>query len=65
MKENCLTCKLRYKIEKLNYTAGRGCVHSMPGGFICMAFESDGIASWMILDPKDEICECYMPKEET
>ena len=58
---NPTDCKFRYKLMKFDYSHG-GCEHSEPGGFICMAFENDGEAVWMV-GTNGCFCECYTPKE--
>ena len=64
MKECCGTCKLRFKLDKSDYSKG-GCVHTDMEGYICMAFANEGIAEWMVgLEEEHEMCECYQPKEE-
>lgn len=60
MTSDCSTCKYRYRLEKLDYT-GKGCQHSNPDGFICMAMADEGVANWMV--GNSTICECYERKE--
>ena len=63
MNECCATCKLNLRLERLDYQRG-GCVHEWQPGYICLAFQNEGIACWMIgQDPKTGMCECYTPKE--
>lgn len=61
MNECCETCRLRLRMEKLDYSKG-GCTHSFPDGFICLAFADEGIGCWMVgLEPTAGMCECYQP----
>ena len=61
--ENCANCRYRLKPVKMDYSKG-GCEHSDMEGYICLAFQSDGIGAWMVGCRDDsEICECYLPKE--
>ena len=62
MTRSCETCDLRKEIEKLDYSNG-GCTHSIPEGYICLAFANEGVASWIVGHPAyDGMCECYVPK---
>ena len=62
-KSNCKTCKNRLDLEKLDYS-NDGCKHTKMDGFICLAHEYEGLASWMVgLDENKAMCECY--KQET
>lgn len=66
MEENecCATCKLRLRIEKLDYS-NRGCEHTWPEGYICLALANEGIAAWMVGHPAERgMCECYYSKED-
>ena len=59
--ECCATCKHKYRLEKLDYSQG-GCIHTPLDGYICMAFERERLAEWMVGDdPENEMCEMYEP----
>ena len=61
MEENCSTCKRRLRLVKLDYTHG-GCEHTDLEGHICLIFEDEGIAYWMV-GCDNGLCEMYAPKE--
>ena len=61
-KECCKTCRNRLEIKKYDYSKG-GCVHSDPGGYICLAFSDEGIGVWMY-GLVVGMCECYAPNED-
>lgn len=61
MKEACESCKFAFYLERLDYRDG-GCKHEMMDGHICMAFQKERIAEWMVGIPLSEgKCECYTP----
>ena len=62
IKECCDTCRNRLEIKKFDYSKG-GCIHSDPGGYICLAFAYEGSGIWMY-GLVEGMCECYSPKEE-
>ena len=63
MEDGCHICKYRLRLERLDYS-GRGCKHKDMEGFICLAFASEGVATWMVgLDPDDSKCECWVRKD--
>ena len=45
--KRCDTCKLRYEIQRWDYSHG-GCEHTKQEGHVCMAFKDEGIAVWMV-----------------
>ena len=59
--ECCDTCKLRYEIQRWDYSHG-GCEHTNPEGHVCMAFRSEGIAVWMV--GNTGMCEAYTPLQK-
>ena len=62
MDECCANCKLRYDLQQYDYSNG-GCVHTVMDGYICMAFNDEGIAVWMIgEDAKTGMCERFKMK---
>ncbi len=62
IEECCETCDLRLRVEKLDCSQG-GLKRSSQEGYICLAFQREGIASWIVgQDPENGVCECYMPK---
>ena len=69
MKECCANCKRYFPLVKFDYT-GRGCKHTDMEGHICMAFATSEageppVAIWMVgADPNEDICECFIPREE-
>ncbi len=60
--ECCANCLHRLKLEKLDYSK-QGCEHTDMDGFVCLAFEKNGIAEWMVgLDDEHNMCELYYRK---
>ena len=65
MNECCETCRLKLRLEKLDYSKG-GCHHEWQDGYICLAFHDEGIACWMVGQPPETgMCECYTPKDNS
>lgn len=59
---SCNDCKLKFKIEMLDYSDGE-CAHYYPEGFICMALEHEGIATWMVgMDENGSECDMFVSK---
>lgn len=59
----CNDCKYKLNLERYDYSQG-GCTHSDEDGYVCMAFNDEGIAIHMIgLNPNvDDGCEMYNAK---
>lgn len=60
--ETCETCALCYEGQLFDYTCG-GCKHHKMDGFICMAFQDERSAMWMLgIDKQSEKCEAWTPR---
>ena len=58
--ESCMTCKNRLFLSVSDYSQ-KGCVHSEGEGYICLAFQDEGIAEQMIgVDPESTMCEMFV-----
>lgn len=58
-KECCATCRGRMDLVKFDYSDD-GCGRTDLDGFVCMAFQNEGKAIWMVdVDEEKDHCECY------
>ena len=65
MTDCCANCALCVPIvEKLDYSKG-GCEHTAMPGYICLCFENEGYACWMVgIDKETSLCECFTPRKQ-
>lgn len=65
MKECCANCRRCYRLKRSEYSINGGCKDTFMEGYACSVFAGDGVITWCVgLDSENDLCECFMEKDE-